>query len=129
MASEAEQAWLEHFTKTGDDLAALELYFPDVGKNAKDPAEAKRVRCSQLKSRLVPDFLERVNRRLAYSSMDMLNIIEELAKDSGQDNIKLSAARDWLDRASIGADKAQQGSSIQIVLNADTVQSVEVSTD
>jgi len=117
MASEAEQSWLDHFLKTGSEIAAVEYAFPNVGKEAKDPKAAKAVRASQLKKKLTPDISERLNTRLIYGAHDMLNIVNALARESGTDSVRLAACKDWLDRSQVGTVKDQQHTGIQVMIN------------
>jgi len=128
MANPQEQKWLDHFISTGDGHEATKLAYPNAGKNAKSFDDAIYTRTSQLKTKLVPELLERLQVKLVTGSPEMLKVISDLAKgESVSDSIKLGAAKDWLDRANI-KPKEEASQKVQIVINNQPVR-VDSSTE
>lgn len=91
MASERELQWLEDYLDHGDAKKAVEDNFNCQPKSVASKA-------SQLKKRFAEEIHKRVQESFSMHSMEMRNVIKDLALNSDQDSVKLKAAQDWLDR-------------------------------
>lgn len=91
MASEKELQWLEDYLDHGDAKKAVEENFNCQPKSVSSKA-------SQLKKRFAEEIHKRVQDSFSMHSMEMRNVIKDLALNSEQDSVKLKAAQDWLDR-------------------------------
>lgn len=109
MTSKAAQLWFDTYIETGNAKEAVTLAFPNV-----ETEVSRQSRASQLKRQFAEDIHKAITHKLTVDSPNMLNVISDLANNANGENIKLSAARDLLDRAGFSAKPDSDTVNIQV---------------
>jgi len=89
--TDMENKFIEAYIEHGDGVRAV----IEAGYSER----SAQVIASQLKRKLAVDINKGLNDKLRNGSAFMLGVVFNLAKESDSDDIKLKAAKDWLDRS------------------------------